>query len=76
MRSCPIDKEGQDARGDKPAIDLYDERTKSLIDAIFKEYGDYTASQLSWITHQENTAWSLGNVGSVISYADLYKGVV
>lgn len=65
---------GKDIWGDKPIID--DPSVLAFLDEILKTYGEYTGSQLSWITHQAETAWSRGKLGTVINQEDIKSGKV
>lgn len=41
-----------------PEVSGTDNRTKTLIERIWKKYGDLTGPQLSNLTHMEGTPWS------------------
>ena len=47
IKTVPVDR-----------TDEFDEKQHILIDAVLKAYKDYSAWQLSAITHQPNTPWS------------------
>ncbi len=65
-------------------VDLFNEHSKvelpyhiiSFLDQIIKSYGHLSGSQLSWMTHQPETAWSKGNLGTIISTQDMIHGRV
>jgi uncharacterized phage-associated protein len=51
-----------------PTVPLSDIKTNELIDKICSVYGSLRATQLSYLTHQPGTAWSVTEKeGSVIS---------
>jgi uncharacterized phage-associated protein len=58
-----------------PYVSKDDAESWQLIDDIIRVYGDYTGSQLSAITHQPDSAWSVtgGPDGGVIANEDLAK---
>lgn len=47
-----------------------------FLDKIIEVYGQYNGSQLSWMTHQPETAWAMGKKGSVINDKELLQGKV
>lgn len=68
------------SRGDKlvkvtPYVGEDDTESWALIDEIIKVYGDYTGSQLSAITHEDDSAWARtgGADGGPIENADLAR---
>lgn len=72
----PISLLATDALGYIPIINPDDEDSWALIDKILDVYGQYSAVQLSNMTHSEDTAWSMGKVGTTISVDDLIDGRV
>lgn len=63
-----------------PSIPTSDADAHELIDAIIKKYGRLTGSQLSFLTHEEGTAWQLGLEdgeadGSVITWEQMAKHI-
>ncbi len=47
-----------------------------FLNKIIEVYGNYSGSELSWMTHQPNTAWSRGQLGTLISMEDMIMGEV
>lgn len=77
FRDKPITTYGMDVYCNSTMIDDRDTASWALIDDMIKEYGNYTASQLSWMTHQPGTAWSMNDfLGTVITNIEIYKGKV
>ncbi|EEX49486.1 MULTISPECIES: Panacea domain-containing protein [Pasteurella] len=77
FRDQPITSYGIDVFGNTVMVSEDDPQSWELIDDIIKEYGEYSASQLSWMTHQPKTAWSMNDIlGTVITNLELYKGKV
>ncbi|AYN14306.1 hypothetical protein CHR29_03785 [Pseudomonas monteilii] len=63
-----------------PSIPASDADAHALIDAIIKKYGRLTGSQLSFLTHEEGTAWQLGLEdgeadGSVITWDQMANNI-
>ncbi|WP_144967398.1 Panacea domain-containing protein [Pseudomonas sp. DE0010] len=59
-----------------PSIPASDANAHELIDAIITKYGRLTGSQLSFLTHEDGTAWQLGLEdgeanGSVITWEQM-----
>ncbi|UXN34377.1 DUF4065 domain-containing protein [Avibacterium paragallinarum] len=48
----------------------------AFIDEVIDTYGAFDGWKLSVMTHQPKTAWSMGELGSVISSLDMYEGKV
>lgn len=70
-----ITKKAKDADGNEPVIDGPDKAdVLSFIDEILAVYGDYTGPQLSSMTHQPGTAWSLNPNNLYIDPIDLING--
>jgi len=65
-----IDKFATDAEGNKSGID--DPDILSFIDKIIEVYGDYTGPQLSAMTHESGTAWSINQNCLYIDPSDIY----
>lgn len=77
FRERPITSYGQDAYGNIIMVDKRDTAVWELIDDMISEYGRFSASQLSWMTHQPGTAWSMNDfLGTVITNIEIYKGKV
>lgn len=77
FRDKDITEYGKDAHSNIQMIDYQDEYSWTLIDDVIKEYGGYSASQLSWMTHQPGTAWNMNEfLGTVITNVEIYKGKV
>ena len=74
--SREISRLGTDIWGQERTIESSDSEVLSFLDKIIQTYGEYDGSQLSWMTHQPQTAWSMGTIGTVISNQDLYQGKV
>ncbi len=63
-----------------PSIPASDAEAHELIDAIIKKYGGLTGSQLSFLTHEEGTAWEMGlnngeADGSVITWDQMARHI-
>ncbi|WJM85671.1 DUF4065 domain-containing protein [Dickeya chrysanthemi] len=57
-----------------PDIQKDDIQAHKLIDKIIEVYGGYSGTQLSNLTHGQNTAWSQGDVdGGPISFKEMAK---
>lgn len=72
----PIHLFATDALGNIPIIEPNDQYSWNLIDKILEVYGGFTAVQLSNMTHAPGTAWSMGEIGSTISFGELKRGEV
>lgn len=53
-----------------------DEQVIEFLEQIINAYGDYSGTQLSWMTHQPETAWSKGKVGTLINFEEMTEGRV
>ena len=63
-----LDWKGNDMAIVTPTIPNSDTKTMALIDKIIDVYGPLRGTQLSYLTHQEGTAWSrTDKEGAVIS---------
>lgn len=63
-----VEWKGNDMAIVTPTIPQSDKKTIALIDKICDVYGPLRGTQLSYLTHQAGTAWSLTNdEGAVIS---------
>lgn len=63
-----------------PSIPASDATAHELIDQIIKKYGRLNGSQLSFLTHEEGTAWQLGldngeADGSVITWDQMSQHI-
>lgn len=47
-----------------------------FIDEVIKVYGQFDGWKLSVMTHQPKTAWSMGEIGTVITVSEMFNGVV
>ena len=47
-----------------PRIPMDDSQTIALLNKVWSVYGKYTSIQLSNLTHEENSAWSLARLAS------------
>lgn len=59
-----------------PETAVFNETDIQFLNKIIEVYGNFTGPQLSWMTHQPGTAWSLGVKGSVITNNELKIGKV
>ena len=57
-------------------IDIYDYQVTEFLNQIIDAYGTYTGTELSWMTHQPETAWSNGQLGTIINSQDMINGKV
>ena len=57
-------------------IDTYDYQVTEFLKQIVDAYGNYTGTELSWMTHQPETAWSNGQLGTIINSQDMINGKV
>lgn len=48
----------------------------AFIDEVIKTYGVFDGWKLSIMTHQPKTAWSMGQIGSVITPIEMLEGKV
>lgn len=74
-----ITRLGTDVWGKEAVLSESEERTAAVLeflDKILQTYGTYSGPQLSWMTHQAGTAWSMGEMGSFIRFQELYEGKV
>ena len=53
-----------------------DEQVIKFLEQIINAYGGYSGTQLSWMTHQPETAWSKGKVGTLINFQEMSEGKV
>lgn len=53
-----------------------DEQVIKFLEQIINAYGTYSGTQLSWMTHQPETAWSKGKVGTLINFQEMSEGKV
>lgn len=70
-----IEDYAKDSKGEPYSTDL-DPSDEYFLDQIIATYGSYTGGQLSYMTHQEGTAWSYGCLGTPITIHELYRGDV
>lgn len=57
-------------------IDTNDYQVNEFLKKILDTYGVYTGTELSWMTHQPETAWYNGQLGTVINLQDMIDGKV
>ena len=74
--SSPINSLATDALGYQAFIQDHDTMTKELINRIFNVYGGFSATQLSNMTRTQDTAWSKGDLHTIINFEDLKAGKV
>lgn len=74
--SYPITSLASDAQGFVPTIKPNDTTTKDFLNRILDVYGQYTALQLSNMTHQRGTSWSLGKPNTIITLDELKNGLL
>ena len=74
--SSPINSLATDALGYQAFIQDNDTMSKELIKRIFDVYGRFSASQLSNMMLTQETAWSKGNLHTIINFEDLKAGKV
>lgn len=67
-----INRFASDAFGNKPQIQ--EAKVLNFIDKIIEVYGNYTGPQLSAMTHQPGTAWSINQNCLYIDPSDLVRG--
>lgn len=72
----PITSFATDALGYQAFIQDHDVMTKELINRIFDVYGGFSATQLSNMTRTQDTAWSKGDLHTIINFEDLKTGKV
>lgn len=73
--SGEIKQMAKDALGNDIAYELA-LNDNEFLDEVVAEYGKFSAAQLSWMTHQAGTAWSMGEVGTMITPQELFDGRV
>lgn len=74
-----ITKYGENLWKQIDIIDANDPSNKTVfefLDQIINTYGRYTGTQLSWMTHQPETAWFNGKLGTLIRTDDMIEGKV
>lgn len=71
-----IERFGTDIWGKEEHLAQSDTSILDFLDKIIETYGHFDGSQLSWMTHQPNTAWSMGELGTNISMEELKNGKV
>jgi hypothetical protein len=74
--SSPINSFATDALGYQAFIQDHDVMTKELINRILDVYGRFSASQLANMMRTQETAWSKGNLHTIINFEDLKTGKV
>ena len=74
--SSPINSLATDALGYQAFIQDHDTMAKELIKRIFDVYGRFSATQLSNMTRTQDTAWSKGDLHTIINFEDLKTGKV
>lgn len=71
----PITNLAKNSEGEEVTYNLSIVDNKFL-DDILEEYGSFDGWKLSVMTHQPKTAWSKGNIGSVITPQEMIVGEV
>ncbi|WP_350561159.1 type II toxin-antitoxin system antitoxin SocA domain-containing protein [Psychrobacter sp. CAL346-MNA-CIBAN-0220] len=71
-----IDKLGSSMWSEYQTVDSNDYQVIEFLEQIINAYGDYSGTQLSWMTHQPETAWSKGKVGTLINLQEMSEGKV
>lgn len=74
--ALPIASLASDAQGFIPTIKPNESTTKDFLNKILDVYGQKTAEQLSNMTHQPGTSWSLGAPNTIITLDELKQGVL
>lgn len=47
---------------------------RAFLYSIVRDYGKYDGWTLSQVTHQPETAWAMGNIGTAITDVEMYNG--
>lgn len=74
-----IDQYGSNLWNEIELIDYNDpvhEPTINFLDEIIEAYGHYSGTQLSWMTHQPETAWYKDVLGTLIKTNEMIEGKV
>ena len=74
--SSPTTSFATDALGYQAFIQDHDIMSKELIKRILDVYGGFSATQLSNMTRTQETAWSKGDLYTIINFEDLKTGKV
>lgn len=72
----PITLLATDALGYTPVVRPDDEYSLDLIDRILDVYGQFSAIELSNMSHAQGSAWGMEQIGTIISAEDLKNGKV
>lgn len=67
---------GSDIWNDIQKIEPNDDRVTDFLDQIVHIYGTFSGTELSWMTHQSQSAWSKGSLGTLINTQDMIDGKV
>ena len=67
---------GLDMWNELQAVDPNDKQVTEFLEQIINVCGGYSGTQLSWMTHQPETAWSKGQVGTLINFQEMSEGKV
>ncbi|WP_201593303.1 Panacea domain-containing protein [Psychrobacter sp. Pi2-51] len=71
-----INEFGSSMWSEYQTVDSNDYQVTEFLEQIINAYGDYSGTQLSWMTHQPETAWSKGKVGTLINFQEMTEGKV
>ena len=67
---------GSDMWSERQELSSTDFQVTDFLEKIIDIYGKYSGTELSWMTHQPETAWSRGKVGTLINLQDMIEGKV
>lgn len=71
-----INELGFDMWSERQKVNSTDYQIIDFLEKIIDTYGKYSGTELSWMTHQPETAWSKGKVGTLINLQDMIEGKV
>ncbi|OLF37597.1 MULTISPECIES: Panacea domain-containing protein [unclassified Psychrobacter] len=71
-----INEFGSDMWSERQKVNSSDHQVIDFLEKIIDIYGNYSGTELSWMTHQPETAWSRGKVGTLINLQDMIEGKV
>lgn len=72
----PIRTYATDALGFTPTVRPEDDFTWDFLNRILDVYGSYSATELSEMTHKPDTAWSMGELNTIITIEELARGAL
>lgn len=76
FRASSISSVGLDMWNEPQAVDPNDYHIINFLDEIIDTYGKFSGTELSWMTHQPETAWSKGSLNTLINLQDMLDGKV